>query len=68
MAYEQARLDNCIYWENPQAWIEIQVRGLIFMIWATRYLEEGEVKGLQTLPSVVVNAQDAEPFFVGDQE
>ena len=36
--YEQARLDNSVLWESPQAWIELQVRGLVFLIWATRHL------------------------------
>ena len=36
--YEQARLDNSVHWERPENWIDLQVRGIVFLVWAGRLL------------------------------
>ena len=41
-SYEQARLDNSMLWERPAEWIDIQIRGLVFVIWASRVLNPAE--------------------------
>ena len=45
ITYEQARLDNSVLWERPKTWIELQVRGLVFLIWSDRELRDGEQEG-----------------------
>lgn len=41
--HEQVRLDNTVIWERPAECIEIQVRGLVFTIWASRELRRNEL-------------------------
>ena len=36
VTYERARLDNSVDWEPPAESIDLQVRGLVFVIWSSR--------------------------------
>ena len=42
VTYERTRLDNSVEWEVPAESIDLQVRGLVFVIWSSRSLSSSE--------------------------